>query len=342
VAKSLAEKVLPDFVRNAISRTIEPKIHLGFDGQGVVSEKMRHERRQLYFLAVAQLWQLDFRIKKLESLAAKHVDALMAHWHKQGLVANTLHTRLSMLRVLCDWMGKTNVVKNITDYLPAEVVHRSTVATESKAWEANGVDPLAIIELAKQVDERFAVMLALQHYLGLRVKESIEIRPGTALVEDGEAIELQSGTKGGKVRRVPLDTPDQVAVMDWARRVAATGNTKRLRWTDLTWKQAQCRFYHYMRYRLGVSKKQMNVSAHGLRHGYANVSYQEKTGYPTPIEGGALGKITRDKHQMACLTVSRALGHGRIDVTTSYYGSYGHALRPQAPVKMSYALNLPA
>jgi integrase len=342
VAKSLAEKLLPEPVRNTISRTIEPKIHLCFDGKGVVSEKMRHERRQLYFLAVAQLWQLGFSIKKLESLAAKHVDALMAYWHKQGIVANTLHTRLSMLRVLCDWMGKTNVVKNITDYLPAEVVHRSTVATESKVWEANGVDPLAIIELAKQVDERFAVMLALQHHLGLRVKESIEIRPGTVLIEDGEAIELQSGTKGGKVRRVPLDTPAQVAVVDWARRVAATGNTKRLRWTDCTWKQAQRRFYHYLADRLGVSKKLMGVTAHGLRHGYANVFYREETGCATPLEGGALGKITRDKHQTACLTVSRALGHGRIDVTTSYYGSYRHTLRPQAPVSMSYTLNLPA
>ena len=342
MAKSLAEKVLPKFVRDAISRTIEPKIHLSFDGKGVVSEKMRHERRQLFLLAMAQLWQLGFCIKKLESLAAKHVDALMAHWHTQGIVANTLHTRLSMLRVLCDWMGKSNVVKNITDYLPAETVRRKTVATESKAWDAKNVDALEIIELAKQVDERFAVMLALQHYLGLRVKESIEIRPGTALIEEGEAIELQSGTKGGKIRRIPLDTPEQIAVFDWARRIAATGNTKRLRWTDCTWKQAQRRFYHYISARLGISRKTMGISAHGLRHGYAQRSYEQQTGCPTPLEGGALGRITREKHQMASLTVSRALGHGRIDVTTSYYGSYGHALRPQAPVSMSYKLNLPA
>ncbi len=342
MAKSLAEEVLPKSVRDAISRTIEPNIHLRADGKGVCSSKTQHERRQTYFLSMAQLWQLGFRIKKLESLAAKHVDALMAYWHANNLSASMLHTRRSMLSVLCNWMGKENVVKNLTDYLPAEAVRRSTVATQSKTWESNGVDPLEIIELAKQVDERFAVMLALQCHFGLRVKESIEFRPANALIDGGEAIEIHEGTKGGKPRRIPVDTPERLAVMSWARSVAITGNTKRLRWTDCTWKQAQSRFYHFIRNRLGISKKLMGVTAHGLRHGYANVFYRDETGCATPIEGGALGKITRVEHQMASLTVSRALGHGRIDVTASYYGSYGHALRPQAPVSMSYALNLPA
>jgi hypothetical protein len=45
---------------------------------------------------------------------------------------------------------------------------------------------------------------------------------------------------------------------------------------------------------------------------------------------------------MASTTVSRALGHGRVDITASYYGTYGHALRQQAPVSMTFKLKLPS
>lgn len=338
MAKSLANKILPKSVKNEVMRTIEPHLRLRANGKGVCSAKMRLERRQTIMMMVAQLWSLGFRIRKLESLSVKHVEALMAYWHSQEMSAGTLHTRLSMLRVLCGWMRKENVVKDITDYLPAEVVQRSTVAKKSKAWDAKQVDPLEIIELAKKVDERFACMLSLQHHFGLRVKESIEIRPANSVVEGGAFIELHEGTKGGKPRRIPVDDPGKVEAIAWARRIASTGNTKRLRWTDCTWRQAQNRFYHFARQRMGISKAGLGITAHGLRHGFCQRDYKRQTGLPTPIEGGALGRIDRELHQMASITTSRALGHGRIDVTTGYYGSYGHRLR-QAPVKVTYSFS---
>ena len=340
MATSLADKTLPKSVRDGVLRTIDPHLKQRANGKGVCSRKMRDERRQFYLLMTAQLWELGFRIRKLESLAGKHVEALMAFWHEQGIVAGTLHTRLSMMNVLCDWLGKTNVVKDITAYLPADVVRRKTVAKNSKAWNAKDVDPLEIIDLAKQVDERLACMLAMQHFFGLRVKESIEIRPANALIEGGKTLEIHEGTKGGRVRRIPIETDDQADVIDWARRVAATGNTKRLRWTDCTWLKAQNRFYNLARKRLGITGNLLGVTAHGLRHGYAQRRYRQETGLPSPIEGGAIGKIDRETHHQASMTVSRSLGHGRTDVTTSYYGSYGHALRPTAPVSMTYNVTM--
>ncbi len=338
---SLAEKILPKSVIDDVLRTIDPHVKTRANGKGVCSTKMRYEREKTILLMVAHLWCLGYRIRRLQSLSVKHVECLMTYWHEQKVTAGVLHTRLSMLRVLCGWMGKDSVVKDITDYLPAEAVRRVTVAQSSKAWKAKEVDPLEIIELAKKVDERFACMLSLQHYFGLRVKESIEIRPANALIEGGTFIELHEGTKGGRVRRVPVDTPEKAEVIAWARRIAAAGNTKRLRWTDCSWRQAQNRFYHYARRRLGISKAGLGITPHGLRHGYAQEDYRRQTGLPTPIEGGAIGRIDRETHQMASLTTSRALGHGRIDVTTGYYGSYGHQLRT-APVKMTFNLKLAA
>lgn len=337
--KSLAEIIVPLAVRNCVRRTLSRFITQRADKNGVASYKTQHERLSTILLMVAQLWELGYRIQKLESLCSKHVQALMNYWHKNGLSPSMLHTRLSMLRVLCRWLGKANVVKDITDYLPAEAVRRCNVAHQSRAWEAHQVDPLEMIELAKQVDERFAVMLAMQHHFGLRVKESIEFRPANAVVECGSMLEVHEGTKGGRVRRVPIDSREKDEVLEWAQRVAASGKSNRLRWEDCTFRQAQSRFYHYARYRLGISAATLGVTPHGLRHGYAQRDYQRQTGLPTPIEGGAIGKIDRATHRMASLTTSRALGHGRTDVTTSYNGSYGHQLRT-APVTMTYKLNL--
>lgn len=340
---SLADQVLPKAVKDGVMRTIDPHLKMRANGSGVCSTKTRHERQSFYLLMVAQLWQLGFRIRKLESLAGKHVEALMEMWFKNDIAASNLHTRLSMVRVLChDWLGKEGLVKNIADYLPADQVRRNTVAKDSKAWDDKGVDPWEIIGLAKQIDERLAVMLAMQHAFGLRVKESIELRPANAVVEGGRAIQVYEGTKGGLLRRIDIVCDTQRQTLEWARRVAGKGKTGRLRWTDLSWKQAQNRFYNLARKRLGLTRKDLGVTCHGLRHGFAHWRYEFHTGLPTPVQGGALGKIDRATHQGACMDVTRELGHNRKDVTTGYYGSYGHSLRQTGPVKMSYSLSLPA
>lgn len=339
MAKSLAEKILPKIVRDAVVRTIAPFLDRRAHKGGKASIKTQHERRSTLLLCVAQLWMLGYKIQKLESLAGKHIECLVTYWHENNVSPSLLHTRLSMLRVACQWMGKSGVVKDITDYLPAEAVARSSVAKSSLAWDAMAVDPLEIINQARQIDERLAVMLALQHHFGLRVKESIEIHPGTAVIEGGTVLEIHEGTKGGRPRWIRIDSAEKRDVISWARRVAAAGNSKRLRWTDCTWLQAQSRFYALIRRQLGISKKDLGVTAHGLRHGWSQRDYRRQTGLPTPVEGGALGRIDRETHQMACLTTSRALGHSRVKVAASYYGSYGHQLRT-APVKMVYQFNL--
>lgn len=337
---SLAETLLPKSVLDCIERTIEPLVGVRANGDGKCSRKTADDRRQLYFLLMGQLWDKGFKLRKLESLSRKHVVFLMTLWHSQGVAARTLHTRLSMMKHLCESLGKFNVVRPINEYLPEEVTRRAYVAKESKAWESHDVRPLEIIDLAKSIDERLGVILAMQHFFGLRVKESIEFRPALALVEEGRAIEVYLGTKGGRVRRVEIETDDQRDVFDWARRVAAEGNTKRLRWTDCTWKQAQNRFYNLVRKRLGITGKLKGITAHGLRHGYAQRRYRQQTGLPTPVEGGALGQIDRETHDAASFVVSRELGHGRKDVTPSYYGSYGHQLRVPPITKMTVSFGL--
>ena len=340
--RSLAEQILPMAVWVNVMDTIKPHLLKRASGKGVCSVKMRDERRNFYLLMMAQLWDMGFRVPRLESIGNKHVSALLALWAKQGIGAGTLQTRFSMMRVLlCDWLGKRNVMQPLNEYLPKEITKRCMVAKRSKAWNEQGVDPWALINYAREVDERLAVMLAMQHVFGLRVKESIELRPALALVEDGKSIELYEGTKGGRARRVEIRTSQQRQVFDWARSVACQNKTGRLRWPDCTWKQAQSRFYCLTRRRLGISQQGLGVTPHGLRHGFAQWNYTAQTGLPTPVQGGALDLIAPDTHREASLNVSKELGHGRIEIVSTYYGSYGHKLRTAGKVHEKQETSLP-
>lgn len=178
----------------------------------------------------------------------------------------------------------------------------------------------------------------MQLAFGLRAKEAIQIRPSHCLIDAGESIEVFEGTKGGRPRHVPIETWHQAEALRIARDLALTGKTARLRWTNLTWKQSQRRYYYLLR-KIGVTKAQLGVTGHGLRHEFAQDKYTRDTGCLTPIQGGDPKALSREAHRIASYSTSSALGHGRIDVTASYYGSHGHAQRPvKMPVTMKYKL----
>ena len=209
--KSLAAKVLPKSVQDDIDRQIEPHLKVRASGVGLCSTKTGKERRMHIRASVAQLWVLGYRILKLASLSQKHVQALMTYWEKEGRSAEFLHNRLSALRTLAGWLGKRNVVLDMEDYFPRERTQRHAATRVNLSWTANGVDPLKMIEFAKSIDERLAVMLSLQHFFGFRVKESIEIRPGNALIDGGRTIEVFEGAPDRQDSGVAPLVPGNVA-----------------------------------------------------------------------------------------------------------------------------------
>lgn len=346
---STASKLLPKAVLDDIDRTIDPVIRRRANKKGVCSSTTAKDRRRDIRAAIAKLWELGFRIRKLASLKAKHVTALMKAWEAEGKSPQLLHNRLSMLRTLAGWLGKEQIVGHLDDYFPPERTRRVTAAKQNRAWEANGVDPLAMIEKAKLVDSRLAMMIALQHHFAMRVKESILFRPANAMAEDGRAIEIHAGTKGGRPRRYPIISQAQWDVFVWVRDEVAAGRVKRVGWSDCTFEQAQNRFYRLIKKHLGITKSQLGITPHGLRHGGAQGLYQHCSGgFPSPIEvAAAAGYLTvdsqtppkllpprglsREVHYQASMAVSRALGHNRIDVTPAYYGTYGHGFRTVSP-----------
>jgi integrase len=83
-----------------------------------------------------------------------------------------------------------------------------------------------------------------------------------------------------------------------------------------TARQNENRFYYVMRV-FGITKADLGIVPHGLRHGVANDLYFDVTGECSPVRGGA-GDGPMD-HE-ARDAVSSLLGHGRRAVSNAYLG----------------------
>ena len=69
-------------------------------------------------------------------------------------------------------------------------------------------------------DARVGLQMALQAIFGLRAREAMQLRPHIA--DKNTYLALTVGTKGGRDRVVPIDTPEKRALVDLAKTFAAS------------------------------------------------------------------------------------------------------------------------
>jgi len=165
----------------------------------------------------------------------------------------------------------------------------------------------------KAIDPRVALQLELQHAFGLRVRESLELRPH--LADKVTYLAVNVGTKGGRDRTVPIDTQAKRELLDRAKTFAEKNSST----SDQTKTLAQVKghYYNVMR-QAGITKKQAGITSHGLRHGEANDKYKAITGVDSPVRGG--GKVDKELDNHARLVIAEELGHSRENITTHYLG----------------------
>jgi integrase len=300
-----------------------------------VSFKTQSERAAALFRCFRDLHALGFKIRNPYCLGGRHVHALMEDWtapeprsRRRPLSPATIHTELSHLRTFTGWIGKPGLVLSAESYVPDPArVARSSVATSDKSWPAREVEPGRVIEDTAAHDAWVGAQLRLAWAFGLRVKEAVMVQPriaeksaGSALDASGAArpyLELTRGTKGGRLRRIPIDTPAKRAALEAAKALA------RSEWQYLadparTLKQNLARLHNVMK-RFGVTRSALGVTPHGLRHGYAADRYEALAGAAAPVRGGAATDRATDER--ARLQVAEELGHGRIFVAAAYLGS---------------------
>jgi len=206
----------------------------------------------------------------------------------------------------------------------------SKVARQSKAWSEKGVDIIQKIQEADALDWKFGLMIRMMLAFGLRRKEVTRTRPWKA--DHGDKLVIYLGeAKGGRPRDIYLDNPEQRAVLDYVK--SQLKKSERLGWeTDRSGKPASLeysmrRYNDYMA-RIGITKLRDGVTGHGLRAQYAENSALIAQMIP-PTLGGTRGQMDRGDLDVKRAQISEQLGHSRISVTASYYGSFGREVKAE-------------
>ncbi len=324
-----------------------------------VSNKTMHERACSLFRSFTLLRRLGYQIDPAQ-LAGRHIQMLVDYWTCNARIVDRCRQRgvamlerpystgyieqqLSFLRVYADgWIGKPGMVHPLADYVedPARF-KRSYTAKEDRSWEGNAVEYKRVVETVAAIDPRVAAQLALLLAFGLRRKEAVMFMPHSAVVpcesvpmsqhaSDRYAVFLrvQRGTKGGRLRFVAIRNDDQRSALDLALQFAPHPSSH-LGHPGLSLKQSLKRFDNVMQ-KAGISRKQLGVTAHGLRHQFAQEFHVELTDVQAPVRGG---DVCADPEALkaALLEIARQLGRNRPSVVRAYVGSRGrpsHSVPP--------------
>lgn len=279
-----------------------------------------------HFRQFANFVRSEHGIKDLKQIEKSHVIAfaeqLKDRLNKNEISASTAQNRLSAVNVVLS-IARQDTLCHVNPVRDAGLAKRTFVATESKSIPAFLHDQTKV-----QVPERLAVQLDLQRELGLRFKESVLLNAQQSLKQARNGIiRIENGTKGGRIREIPITNARQLAVLQSA--AALQGNHY-----SLVPETKSLREYTQDCYR---SLQQTSLKGfHGERHTYANQRYEKLVGVKSPVEARIRHGLPHIKHiasQLgiekesalkldieARMTISNELGHSRIAITNNYLG----------------------
>ncbi len=321
----------PDFLRVIGAYLMKHNSQHSSRSKGV-SFKTMLDRQRLYARFFGELRQHTlYRNLDPRQLANRHVEVMVQRWLARGLATATIHNHLSFLRTFAGWIGKPGMVREPEFYVGADSphAHRTQVATEDHSWTARNVDIAAKIAEVARFDSWVGLQLELQHRFGLRGKEARHLCPHDAVIDRAVAnprdaaafpecrtfLRITAGAKGGRPRDVPVATDEQRELLDRLMQRVPPGNF--VGRPGFTSSQNQARFYYVIR-RFGISKAELGIVSHGLRHQYANDRFESDAGGPSPVRGGA---HRPDGSAQARQRVSRGLGHNRERASSAYLGT---------------------
>lgn len=308
--------------------------------KGVSFKTMRDRERFLVSFFRELRRTTRYRHVDPRQLANRHIELMLERWLERKLATATIHNYLSFLRTFAGWIGKPGMVREPQHYVgtESEHAHRTQVATGDHSWSARNVDIAAkIVEIAA-IDPWVGLQVELCAAFGLRGKEARHFRPHEAMVPRAAAdpsdaaafpecdtfVRIVHGTKGGRPRDVPLTTDAQRELL--VRVAGAVAPGMYVGRPGMTAQQSQSRFYYVIR-KCGISKKDLGVVAHGLRHQRVNDAFEADAGGPSPVRGA---DSRGDNDETARLRAARLLGHNRLQVTSCYLGSPSAARGPAA------------
>jgi|JI6StandDraft_1071083.scaffolds.fasta_scaffold16214_3 site-specific recombinase XerC len=298
-----------------------------------VSERTRTLYADELIRMLDELREVRAGVQDISEIGKTHAVKLIKHWGQRGQAASTIQNKISILRRFLTFIGKDTAIPKgeaLKTWLNQQgvtaPVTRQNIPTESKAWDENSVDLHKVLAELSKESAITAIQLEVQAAFGLRMKESIQLNPKAA--DCGTFLRVVHGTKGGLPRDVDFD--DDPVMREWQRdvleRAKLYAEQNRKGTLSLQGKrldQSKAHFYYQCR-KVGITRDQLGVTAHGLRHQYAARRYARLSGMGAPVTKNAPLHVTdevRSADLAAREQVSRELGHFRPDITQAYTGS---------------------
>jgi hypothetical protein len=209
-----------------------------------------------------ELWALGYRMEKVESLAPRHLAALLSNWKTRGLSRETARIRWGHLGRWCVVIGKAGMAPAFLQVWPkddAEVISEQSAASAAGSKRRGSHTNRTIEGLS---DERYVRLLDLLgkrddqtgywlvrcvRELGLNREESVLFEPLTGRGLHGTRV-LVSSSKGRQSRFVQLDTPSKMTLVDECCVFMRERGRKRLGWRDHTIAQMLKRYANLVGY----------------------------------------------------------------------------------------------
>ena len=297
---------------NNLIRQIDRYKHYCHEGSYKTRERYYNScKRFCEFLAV------EFRTQKFLNVNEKHIFAYAEHM-KSYKAAATIHTELSGIRKVYEWLGgKNKLPGNEKLDLP-----KRQVGVFDNSWTPEEYSrAIALGKSMGRDDVYYGLKIAWVY--GTRIKEACALR----VYQIKEAVRnegLEIKGKGGQVRVVPVRTEEQKQMLaelmtyikkrnlqpgDYIIAEQFKGGVKK------AIKQIQNWIYNHrskfmspdraLEVQEGKKQRNVKISFHGLRHEYAQrlVADLNNKG---------------NSYKTARLNTSEAMGHHRITITNTY------------------------
>jgi integrase len=295
-------------------------------GHEIISVKTQEIRCWNLLSSLEELIKVGkYEIHSIYSLKEKHIEWFISRWIEKKLTYGTIANKLSYLKALAIWLRKPNIIKDLDSYPQLKVLPKRTgVADVDKSWSSKDIDVRELIEKVARFDKYVGIQLALQLAYGLRRQESMMLIPASAFMEvNGQRLLLiDRGAKGNRERVVKryLDDDADMRIFELAKLLSndKTGSTIPSHKSLDQW----INYYKSVMKKFGITKDELGVTSHGLRHQFLNDLYEVLTGVPSAARGGEMPPI--DLHKLAQLEVSKMAGHNRPGISNAYISSHAH------------------
>ena len=237
-----------------------------------------------------------YHLNSWRNLQNKHLEDYVRHLQEQGRGVSHIKTELSAIRYLARHVGTRKTLMESKKHNERMGIGNRSFRGGEKLWKERDMRKL------DQAPDRIRSVLILARDAGLRIHEAhkIDTASARAAIRNGK---LHVIGKGGRERDVPVRGQVQ-DVLERALSVTEPGQKLFVENGVLTHnaiKEVQDWIYNHR-------DESSHVSAHGLRHHFAQNMYKELRAIGVPV-------------LEAKLQVSEWLGHSRAEVTDIYLSS---------------------